>query len=82
MIKFIKLFALTLFLSSCSSLHEHKFISTTFTDLCISEDEDYCMKAINDRCKSNYLIDSMQKYEYYIDSDKIIIEFKCKEKHG
>ncbi len=82
MYKFIKLSALSLFVLSCSYGHDYKFISTSFTDFCISEDEDYCVKAINDRCKSNYLIDSMQKYEYYIDSDKIIIKFKCKEKNG
>ena len=80
--KKIKFLMLSLSLSSCSGGYEHKFISTSFTDLCLSEDKNKCIEAIDEKCKSNYIIDSMQKYEYYIDSDKIMIEFKCKENYG
>ncbi len=80
--KLIKLSILSLFLSSCSSGYDHKFISTSFTNLCLSESKDDCIKAINEKCESNYVIDSFQKYEYYIDSDKIIIKYRCKENYG
>ena len=80
--KVIKYSVLSLFVSSCSSGYDYKFINTSFTNLCISESKDSCIEAINEKCKSNYIIDSMQKYEYYIDSDKIMIEFKCKENYG
>ncbi len=66
-----------LLLSSCSSGYDFKFISTSYTDFCLSEKENDCLKAISQRCESDYIIDSMQKYEYYIDSDKVIIKFKC-----
>ena len=82
MYRVVKLSVLSLFLTSCSLGYDHKFISTSYTDLCLSANKDDCIDAINKKCESNYVIESMQKYEYYIDSDKIIIEFKCKEKHG
>ncbi len=82
MYKLIKLSVASLFLTSCSSGYEYKFISTSFTNLCLSENKDACFEAINKKCESNYVIDSLRKYEYYIDSDKIIIKYKCKENYG
>ena len=69
-------------LSSCTSGYGYKFISTSYTNLCLAEEKKECIKAINERCKSDYTIDSMQKYEYYIDSDKIIIKFNCRNRNG
>jgi len=82
MYKLIKLSVVSLFLISCSSGYEYKFISTSFTNLCLSENKDDCIDAINKKCESNYVIDSLRKYEYYIDSDKIIIKYECKENYG
>ncbi len=69
-------------ISSCTSGYGYKYISTSHTNLCLSEEKKECIKAIDERCKSDYIIDSIQKYEYYIDSDKIIIKFNCRNRNG
>ena len=73
---FLLILALFL-LSSCTDSDNYKFIQTKSSNFCLSNEYQICINAIKTRCALNFSIKAKQKYEYYIDSDRIIVEFAC-----
>ena len=74
--KFLLILAL-FSISSCTDSDDYKFIQIRSSNFCLSNEYQICINAINTRCASNFSIKAKQKYEYYIDSDRIIVEFTC-----
>ena len=74
----ITLLLITILITSCASDDDYKLVSTSKTDFCFSVERKDCMHAIDKKCKSNYIIKSEKNYEYYLESDRIVLEYKCK----
>ena len=74
----ITLLITTILITSCTSDNDYKFITTSKTNFCFSAEKKDCIRAIDKKCKSNYIIKSEKNYEYYLESDRIVVEYKCK----
>ena len=74
----ITLLLITILITSCAHDDDYKLVGTSKTDFCFSAEREDCMRAIDKKCKSNYIIKSEKNYEYYLESDRIVLEYKCK----